>query len=140
MMSSVLYHYTCPYLLPFILKSGYLTLTESNFSFEKIGMFPVVWLTDSPTPDNMGLLFDAGMPDDLNKTHIRLTLRKKSYMKRWDEWSDANGMDREQKQILISAASAENTCKSWYVSEQAIPLDDVLAIEHMKTGKTLCQK
>ena len=139
-MNSVLYHYTCPYLLPAILKSGYLMLTESNFSFEKAGLFPVVWLTDSPTPDNMGLLFDAAMPDDLNKTHIRFTLRKRPYLRRWDEWSDANGMDSQQKQILIATASAENTYKSWHISEQAIPLSDMLAIENMQRGEILYPK
>lgn len=139
-MNDTLYHYTCSFLLPAILNSEYLALTESNFSFEKAGLFPVVWLTDSPMPDNMGLLFDAGMPDDLNKTHIRFTLSKRPYMKRWDEWSDANGMDSQQKQALIAAASAKSTYNSWYVSEQAIPLDDVQVIENMKTGKTLYMK
>jgi len=91
-MDEFIYHFTCPYLLPSILKSGYLTLTDSNFSFERAGMFPVVWLTDLPKPDNMGLLFDSNMPDDLNKTHIRFTIRKRPYMKRWDEWSVSKGM------------------------------------------------
>lgn len=78
-MSDTLYHYTCSFLLPAILNSGYLALTESNFSFEKAGLFPVVWLTDSPTPDNMGLLYDTGMPDDLNKMYIRFTLSQRPY-------------------------------------------------------------
>jgi hypothetical protein len=45
-------------------------------------MFPVVWLTDSPTPDNYSLLFDDNMPDDRGKTHIRFTIRKMPYIKR----------------------------------------------------------
>lgn len=139
-MSNILYHYTCSFLLPSIMRAGVLTLTESNFSFEKAGLFPVVWLADSPSPDNMGLLFDAGMPDDLNKTHIRFTLSKRPYMQKWDVWSDANGMDREQKQALIAAASAENTYTSWYVSQQPIPLNDVQVIENIKTGKILYEK
>lgn len=61
-------------------------------------------------------------------------------MKQWDEWSDANGMDREQKQILIAAASADSTYKSWYVSEQVIPLADVQVIENIKAGKIIYKK
>jgi hypothetical protein len=76
-MNKVLYHFTSLYNLQAIIKTRYLTLTDINFSFEKAGMYPVVWLTDSPIPENMGLLFDADMPDDLNKTHIRFTIRKK---------------------------------------------------------------
>lgn len=136
-MTEVLYHFTCSYALSSIMKSRFLTLTESNFSFEKAGMFPVVWLTDSPEPDNMGLLFDPGMPDDLNKTHIRFTIRKKRFMQRWDEWSDSKGMDKLQKQYLISSASAEDTYMSWYVSEQIIPINDVITIENIATGNVL---
>lgn len=136
-MSDVLYHYTCKYHLPSIAKTRYLSLTESNFTFKQAGMFPVVWLTDSPTPDNMGLLFDANMPDDLNKTYIRFTIRKKEYMKQWDKWSDSKGMDKEQKQNLIASASAEKAYKSWYVSERIIPIKDVLKIENIVTGETL---
>ena len=136
----ILYHYTCQYNLPAILKSRYLSLTESNFSFEKAGLYPVVWLTDLPTPDNMGLLFDTNIPDDLNKTHIRFTINKKSYMKKWDEWSDLKGMDKSQKQFLIGSAGAENTYKSWYVSEQIIPINDVIIIENIVTGKIYYKK
>lgn len=139
-MSKILYHYTCQYNLRSIFKARYLSLTDSNFSFKQAGMFPVVWLADSPTPDNMGLLFDANMPDDLNKTHIRFTIRKKKYMKQWDEWCDSKGMDKEQKRFLIASASAERTYKSWYVSEQIIPINDVLKIENMVTGDMLYSK
>lgn len=80
--SEVFYRYTCKFHLPAIIKSGFLTLTDSNFSFKRAGMFPVVWLTDSPTPDNYSLLFDDNMPDDRGKTHIRFTIRKMPYIKR----------------------------------------------------------
>lgn len=136
MSVDVYYHYTCRYLLPTIIKSGFLALTESNFSFEEMGLFPVVWLTDSPTPDNHGLLFADNMPDDLNKTHIRFTIRKQPYIKQWDEWSDAMGMDKNQKQLLIHTAAAENNYKSWYISEQPIPIaNDIICVENLVTGQ-----
>ena len=139
-MADVLYHYTCSYLLPSIMKARYLTLTRSNFSLDNMRLFPVVWLTDSPMPDIMGLLFDPNIPDDLNKTRIRFTIRKKKYMKQWDEWSDSKGMDKQLKQALIASASAENTYMSWYVSEQIIPINDIITIENLATGKVLYQK
>jgi hypothetical protein len=92
-------------------------------------MYRVVWLTDSPTPDHMGLLFDENMPDDLIKTRIRFTIKKKPYIKKWDEWSDAKGMDKQLKQALIGT-----------VSERIIPMNDVLAIENIATGKIIYQR
>jgi len=73
----VLYHFTCQYNLSAILHKRYLSLSDSNFSFEKVELYPVVWLTNLLTPDNMGLLFDMNIPADLNKTHIRFTIKKK---------------------------------------------------------------
>ena len=53
----------------------------------------------------------------------------------WDEWSDTNGMEHWQKQVLISSAFAEDTYKSWYISEQIIPINDISKIENLKTGE-----
>jgi len=55
----------------------------------------------------MGLLFDKNLPDDLNKTQIRIIIRKKQYMKSWDEWSNEKGMDKLLKQMMIESALAE---------------------------------
>ena len=133
--SKVLYHFTCSYLLNAIMESGYLNLTASNFSFEQ-KKHPVVWLTDLPTPDNHGLLIDKNIPDDLNKTHIRFTIRNRPFIKQWDAWSDAKGMDKQQKQFMITSASAEDTYKSWYVSEQIIQIaKDVVCVENLATGQ-----
>ena len=139
-MSKVLYHYTCQFHLPSIVKANFLTLTTSNFCLENHNLHRVVWLTDSPTPDNMGLLFDESVPDYLNKTRIRFTVRKKPYMKQWDKWSDEKGMDKELKAALITSASAEETYKTWYVSERVIPMNDVLMIENIATGETIYKK
>jgi len=114
----VLYHFTCRFNLNEILQDMYLNLTESNFSLERMGMFPVVWMTTMDTPDNHGLLFDPNMPDYINKTYIRFTIRWKPHFKQWDKWSDEKGMDKDIKQALIDSASATETYKSWYVSER----------------------
>ena len=135
--SKVFYHFTCSYLLNAIMQSGYINLTASNFSFEQI-KYPVVWLTDLPTPDNHGLLIDKNIPDDLNKTHIRFTIRNRPFIKQWDAWSDAKGMDKQLKQFMITSASAEDTYKSWYVSEQIIQIaKDVICVENLATGQIM---
>jgi len=135
----VLYHFTNLVSLHGILKTRYLKLTTSNFDLANLDLHPVVWLTSSPCPDNMGLLFRDDMPDDLNKTYIRFTIRKKPYMKLWLEWCDEKGMDEELKEILIATANAEETHKTWYVSPQIIPNNDFLVIENLKTNKILME-
>ena len=134
-----LYHFTCRYHLLSILSERRLSLTTSNFTFDNLSLYPVVWLTTSPTPDNMGLLFDKNIPDEFNKTHIRIALFKEPYIEPWDVWSDRKGMDKATKQILIDTANAQETYKTWYVSEREIPLEDIMFIEDMTTGHLLWQ-
>lgn len=140
MSKDIIYHFTCKFLLPAILQKRYLSLTTSNFSIEKLNMFPVVWLTTSPTPENMGLLFENNMPDYLNKTHIRIKIRKKPYMKLWDEWSDEKGMDKRLKKMMIESASAEDAYKTWYISEKIITINEIIVIENLKTGEVYYKK
>ena len=132
-----LYHFTCRFHLTTILAERRISLTTSNFNLEDLSLYPVVWLTSSPMPDNMGLLFDKNIPDEFNKTHIRIAMFKESYMKQWDEWSKNKGMDKATKQILIDSANAQDTYATWYISEREIPLDDVMFIEDMTTGNLL---
>ena len=135
-----LYHFTCTAFLDEIFDSRYLKLSTSNLRLDKLELFPVVWLTDSPNPDNMGLLFQDDIPDCFNKTHVRFTLRKKPYMKRWLEWSEEKDIDEVTKQALITSASAKETHKTWYVSEQIIPINDILLVENLKTSEIYYRK
>jgi epoxyqueuosine reductase QueG len=135
-----LYHFTCSAFLNEIFVSRYLKLSTSNLRLDKLDMFPVVWLTDSPNPENMGLLFQDDMPDFLNKTLVRFTLRKKPYMKQWIEWSEEKGIDESTKQVLIATASAKETYNTWYVSEQIIPFNDVMLVENLKTNEVYYRK
>jgi len=136
----VLYHFTCTAFLDEIFESRCLKLSTSNLRLDKLNLYPVVWLTSSPNPDNMGLLFQKDMPDYFNKTHVRFTIRKKPYMRRWLEWSDEKGVDEDTNQALITTASAEETHKTWYVSEQIILNSDVLLVENLKTGELYYRK
>jgi len=133
----VLYHYTSLYHLNRILQSKRITLTESNLSFAQQGNPRVVWMTDISTPNNHGLLFQDNMPDELNKTFYRISIRWKKHFRQWDEWSEEKGIDPEIKCVLIESAGAQEVYKSWYVSEIYIPVNDWLTIEDVRTGKVL---
>lgn len=132
----MLYHFTSPMHLTAILQSGRLALSDSNLNI-KSGGCGVVWLTSSPAPENHGLRFDDAIPAELDKTKIRITLRYQTSFKQWDEWSEKKGMDKGYKEVLIGTAHAEETYKTWYVSEREIPLEDILKIENLATGETI---
>lgn len=130
----VLYHFTSPIHLSAILQSGYLALSESNLNIGE-GNCGVVWLTTSPDPINHGLKFDDAIFAEFDKTRIRITVRYKPSFKLWDEWSDKKGMDNAYKEIIIATAHAEETYKTWYISERKISFDDILKIENLATGE-----
>lgn len=133
----VLYHFTNLHYLNKILSEKWITTTESNLTFSQSANPRVVWMTDIPMPDNHGLLFQDNMPDELNKTFYRISIRWKKHFRRWDEWSEEKEMDFETKQALIESAGAQNTYKSWYISENNIPINDWLTIEDTRSGKVL---
>jgi hypothetical protein len=134
---NVLYHFTSLYHLNKILSEKWLTTTESNLTFSQSANPHVVWMTDMPIPDKHGLLFQDNMPDELNKTFYRISIRWKKHFWRWDKWSEEKGIDTETKRVLIESARAQDTYKSWYVSEKNIPINDWLTIEDTRTGKVL---
>lgn len=136
----VLYHYTSQFHLNRILQSKRITLTESNLGFAMQGNPCVVWMTDMPTPDNHGLLFQDNMPDDINKTFYRISIRWKNHFRLWDKWSEEKGIDPETKRVLIESAGARETYMSWYVSESNVPVNDWLTIEDVRIGKVLFKR
>lgn len=84
-MNNVLFHYTCMYHLPAIFSSGYLKLTDSNLiapdgtwetELRSKAFKPVVWLTDSESPENLGL---EGSAKD--KYEVKITVARKDSMK-----------------------------------------------------------
>jgi hypothetical protein len=132
-----LYHFTNLFSINQIFRSGYLRLTASNHDLANPDLYPVVWLTSSPVPGNHGLVFDDRMPDDLIKNRIRVTLRYKPSFKQWDKWSNGKGIDQDLKKMLIQSAHAEETYKTWYISEREISARDILKVEDLKTGEVL---
>ena len=135
---NVLFHYTCQYHLNSIFDAGKITTTESNFSLEESGLYPVVWLTSSLSPDNMGLNYVDGIPPDIDKTRIRLTILKSSNMIPWDEWSKKKGMDEQARQVLIETADAsKQSYTTWWVSSRNIPVGRILYVEDLHAGKVI---
>ena len=135
-MPEILYHFTSPVGFSAILRSKYIALTESNLNTRE-GNCGVVWLTSSRDSHNHGLKFDDTIPAEIDKTSIRISLPYKPSYKHWDEWSDRKGMDKSFKEGLICSALAEDTYKTWYISERVIHIRDFLKVENMTTGETI---
>ena len=133
----VLFHFTSLFHLNRILTSKWITKTESNLTVSESASPRVVWMTDVSTPDNHGLLFQDTMPDELNKTFYRISIRWNNHFKLWDKWSAEAGIKRETKRAIIETAGAQETYKSWYISEHNIPINDWVTIEDVRTGKVL---
>lgn len=132
-----------------ILESGALKLTPSNLLEPKdmhigVDQFghkamvsetdsykPVVWLTNSDSPDRNGIDSSVGMPDEYVKKRVRFVLEKKPHYEWWHTWSDKNRMKKSYKKRLI----LNMNYASWYISETEIPLSDVLYVEDLVTGE-----
>ena len=102
-------------------------------------LYPInlLWLTSSPIPEGMGL---DGMLEEFDKRNIRITVRKRAYMYEWNIWCIARRADENLKEALIVSAGAEDTHKTWYVSEREVPFKDILLVENIKTGEVLYKK
>ena len=134
----VLYHYTSAYQMLRIIASERINTTTSDLLKPKHLMVvngraidpetdwykPVVWLTDSLNPDNMGL--DGA---SVNKKKIRLTIPVQPHFKKWGPWATQNNMDPKWRK----AYTRNMNWQSWYVSEIPIFLDDVAEIRDLET-------
>lgn len=133
----VLYHFTSLYHLNRILSSKWIKTTESNLTFSQSVSPCVVWMTDLSLPENHGLLFQDTIPDELNKTFYRISIRWNNRFRLWDKWSAETGIEPEIKRAIIETAGAQETYKSWYISEHNIPINDWVTIEDVRTGRVL---
>lgn len=155
--TKMLYHYTRMAYLPLILESGRIKKTVSNLLRPRnlqvvceepancpIGIIgyrdfatdwfkPVVWMTDSESPEGLGL------PND--KKHVRLSIPMQRHFKKWNKWAKQNNMAPH----LMRGLSKGMNWQSWYISEFEIPVDDVVEILNMDTntvidwcGKPVC--
>lgn len=143
------YHYTSLNNMKEILESGALKLTPSNLLEPKdmhpgINQFghqdmisetdsykPVVWLTDSDSPERHGIEPPQSLPPELDKKRVRFVLEKKPDYLWWHTWSDKNRINKKYKKRLTLGMAYG----SWYICEHEIPLSDILYIEDLQTGE-----
>ena len=140
-----LYHYTAPLRWEQIEKSGYLKLTPSNlkklvnphlitlddgtkaYVDETDDYKPVVWLTSSDTPNNHGL--------NGPKEKIQIAIKyDKSKHHWWWTWKEKNRADKKMTNSLISNGAKYAT---WYICEEIIPLEEILWVKNLDTGKII---
>lgn len=138
-----LYHYTCKEYVESILEEG-LRLTISNLLkpvnmrvvngclvSDTDGYKPVVWFSDSISPEKNGL--DGSR---FNKKEIRVTVEKTDEYKYWDLWSKRYYMDKRWKAALTDGYHY----KSWFVIERPVSVDEIVKIENTITGEVLYEK
>ncbi|MEO1815520.1 MAG: hypothetical protein ABGU93_08030 [Acetobacterium sp.] len=141
-----LYHYTSRYQAEQIIEAGYLELTPSNLikptdlrtvryedgnygTVSEISdpVKPVVWMTDS---------LDGSEEYTKNpelKQRIRISIPMKESYKFWVVWAKKNRMNKQ----WFKDFTQNSRYGTWYISEDAIPLEDVLMIEDLTTGEVL---
>lgn len=141
-MGKILYHFTSGYHLEKILESGYLKLTESNLQLTKdwdIVAYnqgkqklykPVVWLTDKAEEDAVGMGLESSKVD---KTSIRIAIKKQPYHKKWSKWRREQGMDTAWAKEMERGRAP----KTWWVSEITIGVKDFLEVVDMRTGEKI---
>jgi len=85
---------------------------------------PVVWLTDSLSPDKMGI-DEAPFPEH-DKTRIRLEIPMLPELGilRWRTFADANDADPDCRKKIERGMNHH----SWYVTEQEVPFSAVIGI------------
>ena len=127
-MSKVLYHYTARWHLQSIMRSKFLKLTESNLRADITMYKPVVWLTTLKDPDEQALGLNGSTVD---KTELRITVRKQPHYMWWNKFSKRHKIDKEWQKLL----EENRKPKTWFVSERIIPLEDILKIENRYTGE-----
>ncbi len=135
-----LYHYTCIEYVPQIMKNG-LKLTPSNLK-QPINLRivngtligdtdyykPVVWFSDSDSPERNGL--DGSI---FNKKAIRITVVKTDEYKFWNIWAKQNHMDKRWKKALSEGYNYQ----SWFVIERPVLVEEIVKIENIITGEVL---
>ena len=134
-----LYHFTCPYHLPAIFRSGRLLPTESNISAERTHAGPdVVWLTRRPMAQHVSSYDQergAYWPET-DKSRIRITVCvPPGEAQHWPKWSRDQGIAEWFYDALARAGG--NDAPNWYVVARAIPQAEWLAIDDLATGEAL---
>lgn len=86
---------------------------------------PVVWLTNSKSPNGHGI------PNE--KAQLRITVKPNDSVEWWMKWQRGNHM----KKNWFKQFTKGKDYYSWYVSETDIPVSDILIVEDIVTGEVI---
>lgn len=128
----ILYHYTCEIHLGSIMRSKMLHPTYSNVNGKN-----VLWLTSSTSPQNLGIGMRGGILPELDKTRYRFSIRWEPHFKSWTQWCEEHGIDQAVIDLFAATAGANDAHKSWYVSEESVPIESWLSIDNLSSGQHL---
>lgn len=137
-----LYHYTALEHVPSILEDKKLKLCESNltdwskhtfdaqaYNEGRLKLYkPVVWMTSEEEPDAKALGLASSV---LDKSVIRITIKKRPYHKKWREWSRKNNINKE----WAKAVEKDRNSNTWWISEMPVTEKDIVLIENRITGE-----
>jgi SEC-C motif len=139
--TNLLYHYTAPTTghLGGILELGQITTTESNLSSEVSNAGPpVVWLTDSGSPDDqrwaVGPELNATgtetgdpalLPSAIKTRAVLIVELAAEKVHHWPAWSKAHGIDSV---IYEGLARTGGDPRSWWVAVEPISRRDVVGL------------
>lgn len=143
----VLYHYTSLEHAKSIIEAGYIRKTPSNLLRPKNlsivngvavdpatdDYFPVVWMTNSESPDGLGIeTGNAPTYRDIKK-RVRISIPMKPYYTKWSKWAKQHNMEPGWKKCFTAGLNWQ----SWYVSELEIPLKAISEILDLETNTAI---
>lgn len=137
-----LYHYTALEHLLSIMEEKKLRLSESNltdwrkhtfdvqaYNEGRLNLYkPVVWMTTEKEPDAKALGLTSSV---LDKSVIRITIKKRPYFKKWRDWSRKNNINKEWAKHV----EKDRNANTWWISELTVSLKDIVMIENRITGE-----
>lgn len=137
-----LYHFTALEHLTSILEEKRLRLSESNLTDWRKHTFdvdaynegrlklykPVVWMTTEEEPDAFALGLSSAV---LDKTVVKITIKKRPCFKKWRQWSRANNINKEWARAIEKGRNSN----TWWISELPVGYKDIERIENRLTGE-----
>jgi hypothetical protein len=133
----ILYHFTSPTHLPFILHAGYLAVTESNVSMSRPhAAADVVWLTNDPTPLPERFAWARGTINDKTAVRFKVDVSRRAAQP-WLSWSVRQGMRDDWRKALIRSGGGMGAARTWYVVARPVLASEWVEIRDVRTDTTV---
>jgi hypothetical protein len=128
-----LYHFTSTIHLPFILRDGYLKVTETNLDPVHPHAAPdAVWFLDGPDLGGSlhGLNVDSLPGPRPDKTQVRIEVEvPDGRVRAWLPWVEAQGIDPEWLDILTRNDGGREGAARWMLVFRKVTIDQFVTIE-----------